>query len=269
MSEPAKEPSIVSPDEVHTPAQEAQAKEGQPIPVRDDVGAAIKAAVAATDSGDYGGAMRLMQQAERTADLTDKERSAIAQMKDYIAVKSGGAFGVFSAVTAQTKFAADYNAGHYRDAINDEPLLIKYSALTADDITIIVQSYYLLNDDEGCARYVVAHNVPSDNLTELQIRCVWEANDEGFVRQAVVHSLAAAVNLARIGCHDAAVLHLGAALAVGNLNADEQSIANRIRDYVASKSTIPDGGALCRDPRIENDEPPRMGAAESANSGRT
>ena len=47
-------------------------------------------------------------EAEEVGHLTDEERSDIEQMKRYLGVKSGGAFGTFDAkIAAQSKFATD------------------------------------------------------------------------------------------------------------------------------------------------------------------
>jgi len=96
--------------------------------------------------------------------------SMSALLTDGAIAQSGG---ISSASDAKAKFANDYNAGKFRDAIADGDILKKYGALDAQSQLIIGQAYFKLNDFAGCVRY--SKSLPqSDTALELQARCAYE-----------------------------------------------------------------------------------------------
>ena len=87
--------------------------------------------------------------------LTGEERSAISQMRNYIAVKSGS--GGAGGVGVKAKFANDYNAGRYQAVIADGEDLRKAGALDAQSMQIVAQAYYLSHNYNGCTNYLQTH----------------------------------------------------------------------------------------------------------------
>ncbi len=217
--------------------------------VSDAVGRPLQAALAATDRGDFAAAVELAQQAAAVKGLTDEERSKVTQTMDYIAFKSDGAYGVATAKGAQIKFAADYRAQRYQAAINDEAVLRQFGALSDEDAVVIAQSYYLLGDYKGCARFLAQNSPKSGPFfeagTKRQLLCVWQARDDNFVRPIIVRSLGISMTALDAGCRKKAVEYLQAAMEVGRLNADEQSIVTGVDAYIGQKVDVPDGGETC------------------------
>jgi hypothetical protein len=80
--------------------------------------------------------------------------------------------GISSASDARAKFANDYNAGRYKDAIADGELLRKFNELDAQNQLIIGQAYFKAGDYAGCVKYTKPLN--SDVAHELQARCAYE-----------------------------------------------------------------------------------------------
>jgi hypothetical protein len=76
------------------------------------------------------------------------------------------------AAAARAKFANDYNAGKWRDAIADADMLKKAGALDAQSQLIIGQAYFKAGDFAGCVKY--AKTLNSDVAHELQARCAYE-----------------------------------------------------------------------------------------------
>ncbi|HEX3755436.1 MAG TPA: hypothetical protein VHV26_10200 [Rhizomicrobium sp.] len=92
--------------------------------------------------------------------------SVSALFVDGAVAQSGGA------AAARAKFANDYNAGKWRDAIADADMLKKAGALDAQNQLIIGQAYYKAGDFAGCVKY--AKTLNSDVAHELQARCAYE-----------------------------------------------------------------------------------------------
>ena len=77
-------------------------------------------------AGNYKAAMAKVNEAEAVPGKSAEETKIIAQMKDFIAVKSGDAS---TAAGAKAKFANDYNARKYKDVIADGDALKKNQRL--------------------------------------------------------------------------------------------------------------------------------------------
>jgi hypothetical protein len=54
----------------------------------------------------------------------------------------------------RAKFAQDYNAGKYRDAIADAAALQKLNALDPQTALVTAQAYYKAGDLAGCSKYI-------------------------------------------------------------------------------------------------------------------
>ena len=86
--------------------------------------------------------------------------SAIAQ--------PGGSSSVYD---AKVKFAEDYNARKYQDAIADAAALQKFRAMDTDTMQVAAQAYYLSGDKPGCLKYIQENLNPStDRRTALLLR---------------------------------------------------------------------------------------------------
>jgi hypothetical protein len=224
---------------------------------RSEVGKPLQAAILAVQRGDFAQAMSLVAEARRAPDLSESETGAIARTLDYIAVKSGGAFGVSSAIGAQAKFTTDYQAARYRDAIADEELLRTYGVLTDRNIVVIAQAHLLLGEFIPCARYSAAHT--SIQLIQLHLSCVWEARDDQFVRAEIVKALAVGLAAADKGCGQFSREQLQKARAVPNPNADEAAIISEIDSYIVAQPEILGAEESCRTINIEGYESHRTG----------
>jgi len=149
--------------------------------VSHQVGTLLQEAQALANAGNYRGAMAKVNEAESAPGKTGDDTTVINQMKNYLAVKSGD---TSTPAGAKAKFANDYNAGKYRDAIADGEVLKKFNALDAQSQLIIGQAYFKVGDFGGCVRYAKTLS-GSDTALELQARCAYEIGDEVTQRQAL------------------------------------------------------------------------------------
>jgi hypothetical protein len=152
--------------------------------VRAQVGKPLLDAQADAAAGHCEAAKDKIREAEGVGGKSGAESAAVDQMKQYVDVKCGSAD---SAIGARAKFANDYNAGRYRDAIEDGALLRKYGALDANSMQVIAQAYYKSGDYEGCVRYI-KENLGSgagQSALELQMRCAYEVGDTDSEREAL------------------------------------------------------------------------------------
>jgi hypothetical protein len=147
------------------------------------VGTLLQEAQAMGKAGNWRGAMAKVNEAEAAPNKTSADNAVISQMKNYIAVSSGDA-SIGGAAGAKAKFANDYNAGKYRDAIADADNLKKYNVFGAQDQLLVGQAYYKAGDFPGCVRYTKTLG-GSDTALELLARCAYEVNDEVTQRQAL------------------------------------------------------------------------------------
>jgi tetratricopeptide (TPR) repeat protein len=155
----------------------------QAAAVRPAVGKPLEAAKADVAAHNYSAAMAHVRQAEAVGGLTAEEKSVIAQMKDYIASRSGGTVGVSNAIGAQAKFSADYRAGRYRDVIEDMDLLRKYGILNGSNLQYVAQAYYHLGEYRNCVR--IARDSGSSTMLELQVTCASKIGDDEAARDAL------------------------------------------------------------------------------------
>lgn len=132
---------------------------------------------------DWKAAMAKVNEAEAAA-KTPEETKVVAQMKQYIAIKSGD---TSTPEGAKAKFANDYNARKYKDVIDDAAALKKNNVLDAASMQIIAQAYYLSGDKQGCLKFIKTNfgANPSDAALELQMRCAYDAGDDAAQRQAL------------------------------------------------------------------------------------
>jgi tetratricopeptide (TPR) repeat protein len=152
--------------------------------VRPSVGKPLQEAQALAAQGNYQGAMGKIRQAEAVGGLSAEEQKIVGQMRDYIAVKSGGSVGVTSAVSAQAKFDSDYRSGRYRDVIAGESMLRKYNALNAGNMVLIAQSYYQLGNYRECVNYANDHASAGVAILERGAQCAFKSGDDNLMRAA-------------------------------------------------------------------------------------
>jgi tetratricopeptide (TPR) repeat protein len=150
--------------------------------VRSVVGKPLNEAKSLAASGNYSAALARVNAAEQVGGLTPEEKSVVSAMRQYIEVKSGtGSLGV------KAKFANDYNAGRYRETINDGDLLRKNGQLDGAAMQIIAQAYYQLHDYHGCSRYIMNNfgSGAGEEVMKLQMRCAYESQDNDSMRTAL------------------------------------------------------------------------------------
>jgi tetratricopeptide (TPR) repeat protein len=146
--------------------------------VRPSVGAALKAAISMAASGNTGAANAKLHEAESTPNLTAGEQEAISQTRSYIQAKSGG-----GAAGSKGKFTNDYNAGRYREAIQDADEMRKGGSLDFQTQLVVGQAYYLSGDYAGAIRYLKGLG-NSDQVLELILSAAYKSGDSEAMRAA-------------------------------------------------------------------------------------
>jgi hypothetical protein len=78
-----------------------------------------------------------------------------------------------SVYDTKAKFAEDYNAHKFKDAIADAAALQKLNAMDTGIAEVVAQAYYLSGDMPGCAKYIQENLDPSTNraVAGLLRRC--------------------------------------------------------------------------------------------------
>jgi hypothetical protein len=109
---------------------------------RPQVGKLLQQAIDLAKGGSTSAANAKVSQAEAVGGLTPGDQAAIAQVKSFIAAKSGsGAQG------ARGKFNNDYNAGRYAQVVGpDADELRKAGQFGGNDQLIVAQAYYLMGN---------------------------------------------------------------------------------------------------------------------------
>jgi hypothetical protein len=109
----------------------------------------LKEAISLAGSGNGSAALAKVREAESGGGHSAAEQQAISQTKEYIAAKTGQGTG---SAACRAKFANDYNAGRYRDAISDSDCLRKNGSFSGQDQLIVAQAEYLLGDCAAAIR---------------------------------------------------------------------------------------------------------------------
>jgi hypothetical protein len=151
--------------------------------LRKVVGQPLQDAQSMAKSGNFSGACSKVKQAEGVGGLTAEESRVVKQMKDYVAAVSKGSACADSAIGAQAKFDADYRAGRYREAINDEDMLRKEGVLNGNMQVVIAQAYYQLGDYRGCVRYANEHSGAGADMLKRGMLCAFKAGDDALSLQ--------------------------------------------------------------------------------------
>ena len=144
-----------------------------PCTVSKDVGPLLKQAQQMIAAQNYEGAMAKVTEAEAVKSNPD-DTTVINAMRKYIEYAALPPPGGSSYPSdARAKFASDYNAGRWRDVIDDADMLNKAGALDAQAQLVIGQAYYKAGDYAGCVKYVreTFGASPSGNPLELLNRC--------------------------------------------------------------------------------------------------
>lgn len=109
---------------------------------RPQVGKLLQQAIDLAKSGSTGAANSKISQAEAVGGLTPGDQAAIAQVKSFVAAKSGS-----GATGSKAKFAADYNAGRYQQVVGpDADALRKAGQYDGQSQLIVAQAYYLMGN---------------------------------------------------------------------------------------------------------------------------
>ena len=139
---------------------------------RPAVGRALQEAVRQAGAGNLSGARASVAQAEAVGGLTPGDRAAIDSVKSYIARAGSGGGGL----------AGDYRAGHYSAVIAAG----RRGGLSADDMVLVAQSYYLTHDYGGCTSYI-RNNLSGggENILQMLQRCAYENQDNDGQRYAL------------------------------------------------------------------------------------
>ena len=159
----------------------ALAPAAQAATVSAKVGPLLKEAQAMIASKNYAGAKSKLNEAEAAASTPD-DHAIINQFKSAIAISSadpntpGG---------AKAKFAQDYNAGKFKDAIADAEFLKKNNVFDAQSQLIVGQAYYKARDFAGCLKYAKGLGSGNETALALQARCAYETGDEATQRDAL------------------------------------------------------------------------------------
>jgi len=159
----------------------ALAPSAQAATVSAKVGPLLKEAQAMIASKNYAGAKSKLNEAEAVASTPD-DHAIINQFKSAIAISSadpntpGG---------AKAKFAQDYNAGKFKDAIADAEFLKKNNVFDAQSQLIVGQAYYKARDFAGCLKYAKGLGSGNETALALQARCAYETGDEATQRDAL------------------------------------------------------------------------------------
>lgn len=146
--------------------------------VRPEVGKPLQDAISLAKDGKGSAALAKVKQAENVSNLTSAEKQAIAQTQEYVSAKTGNfSGGVTNATTAKAKFAADYNAGRYRDVVaTDADLLKKYGVLDFQNQLVVAQAYYLMRDYSSALRYLNGLG-DSDSVLSLKLNIASKLGD--------------------------------------------------------------------------------------------
>lgn len=153
--------------------------------VRASVGTPLKEAISLAGSGHGSEALAKVQQAQAVGGLSAAEQQAISQTKEYIAAKTGQGGG---AAACRAKFANDYNAGRYRDAIADADCLRSKGQFTGNDQLIVAQAQYLSGDYAAAIRS--ARGIGGKAAQELMLSAAFKSGDQATMRE-VLESLIA------------------------------------------------------------------------------
>jgi hypothetical protein len=136
------------------------------------VGRPLQEALRAAAAGNFSAARNAVAAAEGVGGLTAGDQAAIAEVKQYIAAKSGSGGG--------GGCAGLYLKGDYRGVI----------ALRGGDaqcMQLTAQAYYLSHDFAGCSRYIRNSfgSGAGEQILQLQMRCAYESQDNDSMRTAL------------------------------------------------------------------------------------
>ncbi|HJR56651.1 MAG TPA: hypothetical protein VJ798_08740 [Rhizomicrobium sp.] len=145
------------------------------------VGRPLQEARTLADSGRYREAMARIDAAAAAAKSAN-ENNVVRQMRDYVAVKSGD---TSTSLGARAKFAADANAGRWREVIAGADALRRQNALDAQSMLVIAQAHYRLNDPRACMSYIRSNRLGGETALALLQRCAYDAGDDATQRSAL------------------------------------------------------------------------------------
>jgi tetratricopeptide (TPR) repeat protein len=145
---------------------------------RPQVGKLLQEAIHLAEQGSTSAASEKLHEAEGVGGLTSGDQAAIAQVREYIATKSGS-----GPTGARAKFANDYSAGRYRDVVGeDADELRKSGAFGGDDELVVAQAYYLMGDYASAIR--ILREMHSEQALTLMMNAAIKSGDMTAVRDA-------------------------------------------------------------------------------------
>lgn len=151
--------------------------------VRASVGKPLQEAINLAKSGNGSAALAKVREAESVSGLTGDEQRTIAQTKEFIAAKTG-AGGTNTSSGCQAKFAADYNAGRYRNVVGeDADCLRKFGAYSGNSQLIVAQAYYLMGECSTAIRMLNSMG-DGDTVLSLVMACAHKNGDADAEQRA-------------------------------------------------------------------------------------
>ena len=132
----------------------------------------LNEAIRAAGAGNLSAARASVSQAESVGGLTEGDRAAIEQVKNYIAQKSNVSNGV----------TALYSAGKYSEVIEQGR-----GKSDPQTMQLVAQSYYLTRQFSECSHYIRNNfgNGAGEQILQLQMRCAYESQDNESMRLAL------------------------------------------------------------------------------------
>ena len=148
---------------------------------RPQVGKLLQQAIDLAKSGSTGAANSKVSQAEAVGGLTPGDQAAIAQVKSFIAAKSGS-----GATGSKAKFAADYNAGRYQQVVGpDAEELRKAGQYDGQAQLIVAQAYYLMGNYKEAIRLL--SGMSGDTAQGLLMSAAAKSGDTVAEQKAAEH----------------------------------------------------------------------------------
>lgn len=152
---------------------------------RPAVGRLLQQAIDDAKAGSTGAANAKVQQAEGVGGLTPGDQAAIAQVRSFIAAKSGG-----GATGSKAKFAVDYNAGRYAAVVGtDAEELRKAGQYDGQSQLIVAQAYYLMGNYAEAIRML--KGMGGDSAQSLLMAAAAKSGDSQAEMQAAEHLILA------------------------------------------------------------------------------
>lgn len=148
---------------------------------RPQVGKLLQQAIDLAKAGKTSAASAKVSQAEGVGGLTSGDQAAIAQVKSFIAAKSGS-----GATGAKGKFASDYNAGRYQEVVGpDADELRKAGQFDGNAQLVVAQAYYLMGNYKQAIKLL--SGMSGDTAQGLLMSAAAKSGDTEAEQRAAEH----------------------------------------------------------------------------------